>query len=375
MFTVFSHEFCESSGCIARMITEEEPISKYLVGFGDKDDEMNIVSFDSRNNIANCCCRMFEFEGMLCKHVLQAPLDLPRRHSMFWGLFVTTSQCCGDLLIPFFNKAIAYHKKALALLCNTAIQVSIRIPQAIADLLEDSGVQLVKKYLVSAERVEMQFSPRGLFRAGQRFQSNVVPHGKKFKQTSKNRKKIIIGHTSREEIDLPSFSSELERLCPASRDPNSALKCLGALKCTPRDETFGGCCSICTFMTTDLTYGYSLMVLGTIGLMYGYILMVLGDETFGGCCSICTFRYNWLNVWIQPYGSRVTLLRLCRTRELHELGSESLFKVDVMPTCGGERWRSGMDTYDGSFYTAMAIWPTKLGGEILRFLICYRRDY
>ncbi|KAF9612850.1 hypothetical protein IFM89_004260 [Coptis chinensis] len=72
------------------------------------------------------------------------------------------------------------------------------------------------------------------------------------------------------------------------------------------------------------------------------------------------------------HSQRVTLLRLCRTRELHELGSESLFKVDgplwialligivigwvwrpiiVMPTCGGERWRSGMDTYDGSFYT------------------------
>ncbi|KAF9609008.1 hypothetical protein IFM89_012347 [Coptis chinensis] len=60
----------------------------------------------------------------------------------------------------------------------------------------------------------------------------------------------------------------------------------------------------------------------------------------------------------------VTLLRLCRTRELHELGSESLFKLCQLVEVkdGGPTWIHMMDRST----PAMAVWPTKLGGEILR---------
>ncbi|OVA09490.1 zinc finger protein [Macleaya cordata] len=72
MFATFEHEFVESSGCTARKIAEEETLCKYLVGkYKDKDDRMNIVTFNLTDNSASCSCQMFEFEGMLCRHVLK----------------------------------------------------------------------------------------------------------------------------------------------------------------------------------------------------------------------------------------------------------------------------------------------------------------
>ncbi|PIA47416.1 hypothetical protein AQUCO_01400230v1 [Aquilegia coerulea] len=72
MFTMFSHEFYESSGCILRKIDEEKTMSKYLVGkIGDEDDEMSVVIFDLLDNNASCSCHMFELEGMLCRHMLK----------------------------------------------------------------------------------------------------------------------------------------------------------------------------------------------------------------------------------------------------------------------------------------------------------------
>ncbi|KAI3939292.1 hypothetical protein MKW92_022956 [Papaver armeniacum] len=72
MFAAFENEFVESSGCTARKIAEEESVCKYLVGkYKDKDDRMNIVTFAPTDKRASCSCQMFEFEGMLCRHVLK----------------------------------------------------------------------------------------------------------------------------------------------------------------------------------------------------------------------------------------------------------------------------------------------------------------
>ncbi|OVA11257.1 zinc finger protein [Macleaya cordata] len=72
VFTVFGHEFLESSGCIAQKIGAEGSISKYLVGkYNDMDGKMDIVTFNPIDNSTRCSCRMFEFEGLLCRHVLK----------------------------------------------------------------------------------------------------------------------------------------------------------------------------------------------------------------------------------------------------------------------------------------------------------------
>ncbi|MCL7038572.1 hypothetical protein MKW94_030142 [Papaver nudicaule] len=77
MFTMFGHEFFESSACIARKVDDEDECTlRYLVGkYSDKDDEMSHVTFNSVDKIANCSCQMFEFEGILCKHVLKVFQD------------------------------------------------------------------------------------------------------------------------------------------------------------------------------------------------------------------------------------------------------------------------------------------------------------
>ncbi|KAK9162259.1 hypothetical protein Syun_003161 [Stephania yunnanensis] len=72
MFTIFQREFLESSGCTARKVEEEGPLSQYLVGkYRDKDDNMRIVTFNPSDTSASCSCQMFESEGMLCRHVLK----------------------------------------------------------------------------------------------------------------------------------------------------------------------------------------------------------------------------------------------------------------------------------------------------------------
>ncbi|KAI3830645.1 hypothetical protein MKW92_011917 [Papaver armeniacum] len=104
MFTLFGHEFLESSGCIARKVDDEdECTSRYLVGkYGDKDDEMSFVTFNSINKDTNCSCQMFEFEGILCKHVLKLFQDLnivelPAKYTLKrWTMIARYGGPCGD---------------------------------------------------------------------------------------------------------------------------------------------------------------------------------------------------------------------------------------------------------------------------------------
>ncbi|KAK9096064.1 hypothetical protein Sjap_021561 [Stephania japonica] len=104
MFTRFGHEIYRISGCIVQKISEEKFMSKYLVGKdGDKADQMHIVTFDSKDICANCSCQMFEFEGMLCRHVLKVfqeanILDIPPRYILKrWTMSARYAGCCsGD---------------------------------------------------------------------------------------------------------------------------------------------------------------------------------------------------------------------------------------------------------------------------------------
>ncbi|KAI3984055.1 hypothetical protein MKX01_035182 [Papaver californicum] len=104
MFTMFGHEFFESSGCIARKVDDgDECTSRYLVGkYSDKDDEMNFVTFNSIDKNTNCSCQMFEFEGILCKHVLKVLQDLnvvelPAKYTLKrWTMIARYGGPCGD---------------------------------------------------------------------------------------------------------------------------------------------------------------------------------------------------------------------------------------------------------------------------------------
>ncbi|XP_042512660.1 protein FAR1-RELATED SEQUENCE 5-like [Macadamia integrifolia] len=72
MFSVFRHGFLESSCCIANKTDEEGPVSKYLVHkYNEKDENMHVATFNVVDNGISCSCQMFEFEGMICRHLLK----------------------------------------------------------------------------------------------------------------------------------------------------------------------------------------------------------------------------------------------------------------------------------------------------------------
>ncbi|KAM7485175.1 hypothetical protein LguiA_001184 [Lonicera macranthoides] len=70
MFKVFQKEFLESIGYAAIKINVEGAISRYLVQ-NNSGDERNTVAFNASNLNISCNCRMFEFEGVLCRHALR----------------------------------------------------------------------------------------------------------------------------------------------------------------------------------------------------------------------------------------------------------------------------------------------------------------
>jgi hypothetical protein len=71
MFKVFQREFLESFSYIGIKINVEGAISRYLVQKSETGEERNTVAFNSSNLNISCSCRMFEFEGVLCRHALK----------------------------------------------------------------------------------------------------------------------------------------------------------------------------------------------------------------------------------------------------------------------------------------------------------------
>lgn len=71
MFKVFQKELLECYSYVGIKINVEGSISRYLVQKCGNGEERNTVAFNASNLNISCSCKMFEFEGVLCRHALK----------------------------------------------------------------------------------------------------------------------------------------------------------------------------------------------------------------------------------------------------------------------------------------------------------------
>ncbi|KAJ8767559.1 hypothetical protein K2173_017628 [Erythroxylum novogranatense] len=71
MFKVFQNELLQSYNYLGIKTYEEGTIIRYSVRRCGNEIERHAVTFCASNLNASCSCRMFEFEGILCRHVLR----------------------------------------------------------------------------------------------------------------------------------------------------------------------------------------------------------------------------------------------------------------------------------------------------------------
>ena len=71
VFKIFQKELLQSYSYLGFKIYAEGANSRYLVRKCGNDNEKNIVTFCASNLNVTCSCQMFEFEGVLCRHVLR----------------------------------------------------------------------------------------------------------------------------------------------------------------------------------------------------------------------------------------------------------------------------------------------------------------
>ncbi|XP_016649080.1 PREDICTED: protein FAR1-RELATED SEQUENCE 5-like [Prunus mume] len=70
MFTIFQDEVFESLLFAVKLSTEDGGTSTYEVSRFDEEHKTYFVAFNIAEQLASCSCKMFEFEGILCRHVL-----------------------------------------------------------------------------------------------------------------------------------------------------------------------------------------------------------------------------------------------------------------------------------------------------------------
>ncbi|KAL6287774.1 hypothetical protein ACE6H2_012164 [Prunus campanulata] len=70
MFTIFQDEVFESLLFAVKLSAEDGGTSTYEVSRFDEEDKTYFVGFNIAEQLASCSCKMFEFEGILCRHVL-----------------------------------------------------------------------------------------------------------------------------------------------------------------------------------------------------------------------------------------------------------------------------------------------------------------
>lgn len=86
MFKTFQKELLDCYGYVGIKINVEGVICRYLVQkCGNGGDERNTVAFNTANQNVSCSCKMFEFEGVLCRHALKVfqimnKTELPSRY-------------------------------------------------------------------------------------------------------------------------------------------------------------------------------------------------------------------------------------------------------------------------------------------------------
>lgn len=71
IFKVFQKELLQCYSYLGFKIYEEGGLSRYLVRKCGNDMEKHVVTFNAPNLGISCSCQMFEYEGVLCRHVLR----------------------------------------------------------------------------------------------------------------------------------------------------------------------------------------------------------------------------------------------------------------------------------------------------------------
>ncbi|VFQ65226.1 unnamed protein product [Cuscuta campestris] len=72
IFKVFQKELLECFSYVGLKINVEGAITRYMVQrCGPSSDDRNTVAFNALNLNISCSCKMFEFEGILCRHALK----------------------------------------------------------------------------------------------------------------------------------------------------------------------------------------------------------------------------------------------------------------------------------------------------------------
>ncbi|KAL9244918.1 hypothetical protein vseg_018632 [Gypsophila vaccaria] len=70
IFTKFQDELVETLANPATKLVESETITTFRVAKFGEEHKARVVSFNSLEKRASCTCRMFEFSGIICRHVL-----------------------------------------------------------------------------------------------------------------------------------------------------------------------------------------------------------------------------------------------------------------------------------------------------------------
>jgi len=70
IFTVFQDEVFESLALAVKFSGEDGGTSTYEVARFDEEHKAHFVCINVAEQVASCSCKMFEFEGVLCQHVL-----------------------------------------------------------------------------------------------------------------------------------------------------------------------------------------------------------------------------------------------------------------------------------------------------------------
>ncbi|KAL9320913.1 hypothetical protein ACSQ67_012752 [Phaseolus vulgaris] len=71
VFKVFQKELLQCFSYLGFKIFEEGGLSRYMVRRCGNDMEKHVVTFNASNLSISCSCQMFEYDGVLCRHVLR----------------------------------------------------------------------------------------------------------------------------------------------------------------------------------------------------------------------------------------------------------------------------------------------------------------
>ncbi|XP_021904927.1 protein FAR1-RELATED SEQUENCE 7-like isoform X1 [Carica papaya] len=71
VFKIFQNELVQSYNYLGIKTYEEGTISRFSVRKCGNENEKHAVTFSASNLNVSCSCQMFEFEGVLCRHVLK----------------------------------------------------------------------------------------------------------------------------------------------------------------------------------------------------------------------------------------------------------------------------------------------------------------